>query len=339
MSEPRRGVGRSRRTLGSVAALVVSSGLVVLGAAGATGSSDPSVETACSGILSGSVFTLTADCDTTVPLTIPNGDTLNGAGHTITAHDVTPGSFIGAVLTNAGTSMSIEDLTIMGTGFTSPSTIPPYFSCTRTTLNGIWFNGAGGSVTNVIVTGINESSNCQVGRAIVANGTVGQTLTISHTTVSDYNKDGMHAYGMTMNVLDSTIGSPASLTGVTGQNGLVYQDGATGTTSGSTIYGSGYGSAANANVAALLFGATNVTLTGDTITGDGTDIGVDVAANSTGAIVDRNQIGRTVPDVPEFRLRSGVRPRVHGDGELQHLQRLEDRLVRSAAATTLHNDH
>jgi hypothetical protein len=297
MSEPRRGVGRSRRTLGLVAAaLVVSSGLVVLGAVGAAGTSDPSVETACSGTLSGSAFTLTADCDTTIPLTIPDGVTLNGAGHTITAHDVTPGSFNGAVLSNAGTSMNVEDLTIMGTGFTQ--TQPPG-SCGRATLNGIWFNGAGGSVTNVTVTGITESSNCQVGRAIVANGTVGQTLTITDTTVSDYNKDGMHAYGMTMNVSDSTIGSPASLKGVTGQNGLVYQDGATGTTSDSTIYGSGYGSDANANVAALLFGATNVTLTGDTITGDGTDIGVDVASNSTGAIVDRNQIGRTAPDVPD----------------------------------------
>ena len=254
------------------------------------------METACSGTLSGSSFTLRADCDTTVPLTIPDGVTLNGAAHTITAHDVTDGSFNGAVLSNAGTSMNVEDLTIMGTGFTQ--TQPPG-SCGRATLNGIWFNGAGGSVTNVTVTGITESSNCQVGRAIVANGAVGQTLTITHTTVSDYNKDGMHAYGMTMNVSDSTIGSPASLKGITGQNGLVYQDGATGTTSGSTIYGSGYGNANNANTAVLLFGATNVTLTGDTITGDGTDIGMAVASNSTGAIIDRNQIGRTAPDVPD----------------------------------------
>ena len=297
MSEPRRGVGRSRRTLGPVAAaLVVSSGLVVLGAVGAAGSSDPSVETACSGTLSGSAFTLSADCDTTVPLTIPDAVTLNGAGHIITAHDVTAGSFNGAVLSNAGTSMNVEDLTIRGTGFTQ--TQPPG-SCGRATLNGIWFNGAGGSVANVNVTGITESSNCQVGRAIVATGTVGQTLTITGTTVSDYNKNGIQASGMTMNVSDSTIGSPASLKGVTGQNGLVYIGGATGTTSGSAIYGSGYGNANNANVAALLFGATNVTLTGDTITGDGTDIGVDVASNSTGAIVDRNQIGRTAPDVPD----------------------------------------
>ena len=297
MSEPRRGVGRSRRTLGPVAAaLVVSSGLVVLGAVGAAGSSDPSVETACSGTASGSTFTLTADCDTTVPLTIPDGVTLNGAGHTITAHDVTAGSFNGAVLSNAGTSMNVEDLKIMGTGFTQ--TQPPG-SCGRATLNGIWFNGAGGSVTNVTVTGITESSNCQVGRAIVATGTPGQTLTITGTTVNDYNKNGIQASGMTMNVSGSTIGSPASLKGITGQNGLVYINGATGTTSGSSIYGSGYGNANNANTAVLLFGATNVTLTDDTITGDGTDIGVAVASNSTGAIVDRNQIGRTAPDVPD----------------------------------------
>ena len=244
----------------------------------------------------GGVITLTADCDTTVPLTIPDGVTLNGAGHTITAHDVTPGSFNGAVVTNAGTSMNVENLTIMGTGFTQTQ---PVGSCGRAALYGIWFNGAGGSVTNVTVTGITEGSNCQVGRAIVGNGTAGQTLTITGTTVSDYNKDAMHAYGMTMNVSDSTIDPPASLKGITGQNGLVYQDGASGTTSDSTIFGSGYGNANNANTAVLLFGATNVTLSGDTITGDGTDIGVAVAANSTGAVIDGNQIGRTAPDVAD----------------------------------------
>ncbi len=37
----------------------------------------------------GGVITLTGDCDTTVPLMIPDGVTLNGAGHTITAHDLT----------------------------------------------------------------------------------------------------------------------------------------------------------------------------------------------------------------------------------------------------------
>jgi hypothetical protein len=244
----------------------------------------------------GGVITLTSNCDTTVPLTIPNGVTLNGAGFTITAHDVADGSFDGAVLSNAGTSMNVENLNITGTGFTQTQ---PSGSCGRTTLNGIWFNGASGSVTNVTVTGITESSNCQVGRAIVGNGTAGQTLTIKGTTVSNYNKNGIQATGMTMNVSDSTISSPASLKGVTGQNGLVYISGATGTTSGSTIYGSGYGSDQNANTAVLLFGATNVALTGDTITGNGTDIGVAIASNTVGAVLDGNHIGRTAPDVPD----------------------------------------
>ena len=279
-------------------ALLCATAVPVILSGGVVAAADPSVETACAGMLSGNTFALGADCDTTVPLTIPDGVTLNGAGHTITAHDITgtPGSFNGAVLSNAGPSMSIEDLTIMGTGFTQTQ---PVGSCGRATLNGIWFNGAGGSVTNVTVTGITENSNCQVGRAIVATGTAGQTLAITGTTVSGYNKNGIQASGMTMNVSDSTIGSPASLRGITGQNGLVYIDGATGTTSDSIIFGSGYGSELNANTAVLLFGATSVTLTGDTITGDGTDIGVAVAANSTGAIIDRNQIGRTAPDVPD----------------------------------------
>ena len=102
-----------------------------------------------------------------------------------------------------------------------------------------------------------------------------------------------------MNVSGSTIEPPAPLKGITGQNGLVYQDGATGTTSGSVIFGSGYGNANQANTAVLLFGAKNVTLTNDTITVAGTDIGVAVAATSTGAVITRNQIGRTAPDVAD----------------------------------------
>ena len=244
----------------------------------------------------GGVITLTGDCDTTVPLMIPDGVTLNGAGFTITAHDVADGSFNGAVVTNAGTSMNVENLTIMGTGFTQTQ---PIGSCGRAALYGIFFDGASGSVSNVTVTGITEGSNCQVGRAIVGQGTAGQTLTITNTTVSDYNKDAMHTYGMKMNVSGSTIDPPAPLMGITGQNGLVYQDGASGAATNSTIFGSGYGNENNANTAVLLFGATNVTLSGDTITGAETDIGVAVAANSNGIVIDGNQIGRTAPDVTD----------------------------------------
>src|SRR5689334_6499405 len=74
----------------------------------------------CPGTMSGTTFTMTADCDTTATLTVPDGVTVDGGGHTITAHDVTPASFVGAVVTNAGTSMNIQNLTIMGTFSTPP---------------------------------------------------------------------------------------------------------------------------------------------------------------------------------------------------------------------------
>ncbi len=284
-------------------ASVVSAGLLPIALTGggvAGAATDPSIET-CAGTLSGSTFTLTSNCDATAPLTVPDGMTVNGAEHTITAHDTTPGSFDGGVVTSAGTSMNVENLTIMGTGFTDPS-------CARGTLNGLFFNGAGGSVTNVTITGITENNTCAVGRAIVATGTAGQTLTITGTTVSGYQKNGIQASGMTMNISDSTMGPPGSNPGL-GQNGLVYQAGATGTTAGSTIFGNGFGNASNANAAVLLFGATNVTLTGDTTTGAGTDVGVNVTSASTGAIIDRNQIGRTAPDGPDsFGLGVDVDP-------------------------------
>jgi hypothetical protein len=169
------------------------------------------------------VITLTASCTTTAPLTIPNGDTLNGAGFTITGADSSPGAFSGAVLSNAGASMNIEDLNIVGQF--------KYNGCVRGSLYGILFSNASGTVNKVSVTGITEvngpsdGSGCQVGTAIRANGLAApaDTVTITNTTVSDYNKNGLTAGGsfMTMNVSNSTIGPPASLAGTIAQNGSV----------------------------------------------------------------------------------------------------------------------
>ena len=155
----------------------------------------------------------------------------------------------------------------------------------------------------------------------MGTGTAAQTLTITNTTVSDYNKDAMHANGMIMNVSGSTIDPPAPLMGITGQNGLVYQAGASGTTSNTTIFGSGYGNANNANTAVLLFGATNVTLSGDTITGSrnrhrrGRGCQQHRRCHRRKSDrTDRPRRGR------QFRLRSGGGfPQLDRDVELQHL--------------------
>ena len=80
--------------------------------------------------------------------------------------------------------------------------------------------------------------------------------------------------------------------------------GASGTIANNTIIGSGdqaSGPGGKANgTAVLLFGAHDVTVDHNTITGDGTDIGVSVAAgSSTNITISFNQIGRTAPDNPD----------------------------------------
>src|SRR6476659_4947568 len=81
--------------------------LPALVVAGLTFASPPSlasaaapVEFACTGTTAGSTFTLTANCDTNVPLLVPDGFTLDGHGFTITAHDPVGGFFKGGVVTN-----------------------------------------------------------------------------------------------------------------------------------------------------------------------------------------------------------------------------------------------
>src|ERR1700733_3222001 len=77
-----------------------------------------SVQTACDVTTSGATITLVRDCDTTSTLTVPAGFSVDGAGHTITAHDPGPRAFFqGPVLTNAGDSMSLQNLSVRGTGF------------------------------------------------------------------------------------------------------------------------------------------------------------------------------------------------------------------------------
>src|SRR3954447_9879169 len=62
--------------------------------------------------VSGTTITLTDNCVTTVPLGIPDGFTLDGAQHTIIAHDPQGSFFVGAVVTNNGTSMNLKNLTV-----------------------------------------------------------------------------------------------------------------------------------------------------------------------------------------------------------------------------------
>jgi uncharacterized repeat protein (TIGR01451 family) len=289
--------------LGTAALLVVAWATLTVDST----ASDTLLPGVCAGTASNNTYTLTANCTTTQPLLLTNGQTLDGAGHTITAQDPPGGHFTGSVVTNAssGGTMTIENLTINGQsgGFAGGCVQPP-----PNGLTGIFFNDAGGSVSNVTVTGMTQHLGCQVGIGLRANGiTAARTVTLTNVDVSGFQKAGLVASGsMTMDVSGSTVGPPDDAAGRPAQNSMQYSNtaqgvsaGAGGTLTGNTIIGTFYTSSSNDSTAVLLYGANNVTLSNNTITGTGTNVGVYVAAGSHRVLLDSNTIeasGSPQPD-------------------------------------------
>jgi uncharacterized repeat protein (TIGR01451 family) len=279
-----------------------------------------SIQVACpAGILNGTTYTLTADCgEVTSPITVPPTiTTVDGGGHIISATDLanpadptdhTIPQWNGGIVTNAGAgqTMNIKNVTITG-----PAAGFSLCNNSGNVLYGIFFNGAGGgSVTNVTVDHIFQFQNgafgsCQTGRAIRADNS--GTITITGTTVRDYQKSGFEARGSTiMNLSGSTAGPSHALEGLIAQNGVSIV-GAAGTVENNTIFGSGYTQSVGgpgASTAVLLFGAHDVTVTNNTLTSPaaprpGTDVGISVVVRSTGIVISFNRVNRLGPDAPD----------------------------------------
>jgi hypothetical protein len=265
--------------------------------------------TACpAGGLVGTTYTLTGDCAVTAPITVPDGVTLDGGGFTISATDAGGPQWNGGIVTNAvaGGSMNIRNVTITGpaNGFQACG-----LNGAGNVLYGIFFNDASGTVTNVTVDHIYQQqtgafASCQTGRAIRADGLTGpRTLTITGTTVRDYQKSGFEARGsMTMDVTASTAGPPHPLEGLIAQNAVSLVNVTAGSVANNTIHGSSdqapgpdnCGNCGPANgTGVLLFGASNVTVTRNNLVGNGTDIGISVSAGSTGNTISFNSVTRT----------------------------------------------
>ena len=121
--------------------------------------------TTCTFTTSGTTMTLNGDCTTDETILIPDGYTLDGNGHTITAVDPSGGHFLGAVVKNAGSTAHVKNLTVTALGLANVCD-PPGPPDNR--LRGILFDGASGSITNnTTVVNINQgASGCQEGNAI-----------------------------------------------------------------------------------------------------------------------------------------------------------------------------
>ncbi len=205
---------------------------------------DPQVvalQLGCQFSTSGTTMTLLTDCITDDTIHIPNGFTLNGAGHTITGVDPDDGHFLGAVVANGGAVAHVTNLTVTVNG------LADVCDDGANRLRGILFDGAAGSITNSRAIDINQgTSGCQEGNGIeVRNAPFDTTgpdvsVTVSGNVVTGYQKTGILANGSVVaTILNNTV-TGAGPVDYIAQNGVQVGFGGSGLIRGNTISGNSY---------------------------------------------------------------------------------------------------
>jgi hypothetical protein len=240
----------------------------------------PQVEatTNCTFITSGTTMTLTADCNTDETIFIPDGSTLDGAGHTITATDPPSDHFKGAVVQNAGSTAHIKNLTITTSGLSN--------TCDDgdDRLRGILFEGAGGSITDNQVNDVNQGtgSGCQEGNGIEVRNTPfdgthpnTKTVTIAGNTVSNYQKNGITANGDVVATITANTVTGLGPVNFIAQNGIQMGFGARGKIRNNTVAASWFSGANWTASGILIFESDDVIAQQNDISGNQSGIVVE----------------------------------------------------------------
>jgi hypothetical protein len=204
-------------------------------------------------------LTLLADCVTSQTLRVPDGWTLDGDGYTITAIDPTGGHFRGAVVRNDGASAHVVNLSITASGLANVC------DPGDDRLRGILFDGAAGTISNNVVTGIRQGvSGCQEGNGIeVRNAPFDDTgsdlvVTIAGNVVSGYQKNGITANGsVAAFITDNQVTGDGPVAHIA-QNGIQIGFGATAEVRDNAATGNDYTPASDVACGFLLFQAGGV---------------------------------------------------------------------------------
>ena len=99
------------------------------------------------------------------------------------------------------------------------------------TIDGVTVIDSNVSMDKVHIFGIHNTnglSGVQYGRAITVHGN--SDLTVKNSTIEDFNKNGIHALGAnaSLTVENTVVRGAGKLENIAAQNGIVFQDGATG---------------------------------------------------------------------------------------------------------------
>ena len=213
------------------------------------------------------MITLLNNCTTDQTILVPEGATLDGDGHSITAVDPVGGHFLGAVVANAGTRANVTNVTVTASRLAD--------SCDGGVdrLRGILFDGASGSITDSTVIGINQGqSGCQEGNAIEVRNTPFdgthpgiKSVTVSGNTISDYQKTGIVANGNVAAMITNNTVTGSGKINYIAQNGIQVGFGATATVSGNTSSGNWYTPASDVACGILFFEAGGVRASHNTL--------------------------------------------------------------------------
>ncbi len=221
----------------------------------------------CDFIETTSTMTLQSDCTTDQTILVPDGKTLDGNRHSITAVDPVGGHFLGAVLRNQGEIANVRNVTVTTSGLMDAC------DAGADRLAGIQFDHAAGSITNNIVVGIKQgASGCQEGNAIdVRNSpfdgshTGLKSVTVSGNTISDYQKTGIVANGDVLATITNNTVTGSGPINYIAQNGVQVGFGGSATIKGNTVSGNWYTPASDVACGILLYQATGVKASSNTL--------------------------------------------------------------------------
>lgn len=242
--------------------------------------------------------TLDADCTTDTTIGVPDGWTLDGDGHTITAVDPAGSHFRGAVVANQGAVANVRDLGVATNGLVNAC------DAGDDRLRGILLEGASGVISGNVVVDVNQGdSGCQEGNGIEVrnapyDGTHPDTVsvTITGNVVDDYQKTGIVTNGDVSAVISNNEVGSADLDDYIAANSIQVGFGASASVHHNEIVGNDWDGASDyVATAVLVYAAGDVTVVNNEISGVGTDVGID--AESSGVVkVMNNVIARTADD-------------------------------------------
>ena len=237
---------------------------------------------------------LGADCITDYSIEIPDGMTLDGAGHAIVAVDPAGPSFRGGVVVARGTSSSIVNTTVTAVALTGGC--PAW----ENRLRGIYFDGASGTIRGNDVVGIYRGpSACDEGNAIeVRNRTLDgppSVVTITGNVVDAFQKTGILVHGRVEAVIEGNFIGTSMAAGLLGANGVQVGPIAAARVVRNMVEGAFTGNVA-AGAAVLVIGTGPGTVVDDNdISGD-LDVGIHVLAD--GVVVTGNTVRDEGADGP-----------------------------------------